>query len=88
MAKKKFLQENGTQVWPISRADCIYTEEGKLLSEDYASKDYVDEIIEGLGSSNLTDAEIQTILEEVFETEDTEYSITDEEMDSIIGDIF
>ena len=40
MAKKKFLQENGIQVWPITRSDCIYTVDGtKLLTEDYSSKD-------------------------------------------------
>ena len=43
MAVKKFLNENGKQVWPITRADCIYTVTGdKLLSDDYASKDYID----------------------------------------------
>jgi hypothetical protein len=40
MAKKKFLQEDGIQVWPITRSDCIYTVDGtKLLTEDYSSKD-------------------------------------------------
>jgi hypothetical protein len=43
MAVKKFLTENGKQVWPITRADCIYTVAGDtLLSDDYASKDYID----------------------------------------------
>ena len=43
MAVKKFLTENDKQVWPITRADCIYTVMGdKLLSDDYASKDYID----------------------------------------------
>ena len=43
MAVKKFLTENGNQVWPITRADCIYTVAGDiLLSDDYASKDYID----------------------------------------------
>lgn len=33
MAIKKFLMENGKQVWPITRADCIYTTAGdKLLN--------------------------------------------------------
>lgn len=33
MAVKKFLQENGKQVWPITRADCVYNVAGdKLLS--------------------------------------------------------
>ena len=43
MAVKKFLTNDGKQVWPITRADCIYTVAGdKLLSDDYASKDYID----------------------------------------------
>ena len=33
MAVKKFLNENGKQVWPITRADCVYNVAGdKLLS--------------------------------------------------------
>ena len=57
MAKKKFLQENGNQVWPISRADCIYTEDGtKLLSEDYATKE----------EATMTEEELDTILNDVF----------------------
>lgn len=52
MAKKKFLNENGEQIWPITRADCVYTEDGeKLLSEDYASKKYVDDAIAENGFS-------------------------------------
>ena len=34
MAKKKILQENGTQIWPITRADCIYTIAGDQLLSD------------------------------------------------------
>ena len=57
MAKKKFLQENGDQVWPISRADCIYTEDGtKLLSEDYATKD----------EATMSEEELDTILDDIF----------------------
>ena len=52
MAVKKFLTENDKQVWPITRADCIYTVMGdKLLSDDYASKDYIDNAIEENGFS-------------------------------------
>ena len=52
MAKKKFLNENEEQIWPITRADCVYTEDGKkLLSEDYASKKYVDDAISENGFS-------------------------------------
>ena len=33
MAVKKFLNENGKQVWPITRADCVYNLKGdKLLT--------------------------------------------------------
>ena len=52
MAKKKFLNENEEQIWPITRADCVYTEDGKkILSEDYASKKYVDDAISENGFS-------------------------------------
>ena len=60
MAKKKFLQENGTQVWPITRVDCIYTEDGKnLLSDIYADRDYLE-------SNCMTNEETQQILNEIF----------------------
>jgi hypothetical protein len=43
MAKKKFLIENDVQVWPITRADCVYHTSGnELLSS------VVDGIIEDL----------------------------------------
>jgi hypothetical protein len=43
MAKKKFLVENDTQVWPITRADCVYHTSGnELLSS------VVDDIIKNL----------------------------------------
>lgn len=29
MAKKKFLEENNEQVWPITRIDCVYTIDGQ-----------------------------------------------------------
>lgn len=61
MAKKKFLQENGTQVWPITRVDCIYTTDGKnLLSEQYASKTYVAEQV------TIEEEELDTMLEDLF----------------------
>lgn len=60
MAKKKFLQENGDQIWPITRADCVYTEDGKkLLSEHYASKEYLE-------GNYITDEELQEVLDELF----------------------
>ena len=63
MAKKKFLQENGNQIWPISRADCIYTEDGtKLLSEDYATKE----------EATMSEEELNTVLNNVFSNNNTE----------------
>lgn len=47
MAIKKFLMENGKQVWPITRADCIYNVAGdELLSNvvDKIAKDLLDEV--------------------------------------------
>lgn len=58
MAKKKFLNENEEQIWPITRADCVYTEDGKkLLSEDYASKKYVDDSLSNHNHTLLYDIE-------------------------------
>ena len=34
MAVKKFLNENGKQVWPITRADCVYNVAGDALLSD------------------------------------------------------
>ena len=63
MAKKRFLQENGNQVWPISRADCIYTEDGtKLLSEDYATKE----------EATISEDELDAILNDVFGNSNSE----------------
>lgn len=65
MAKKKFLQENGKQVWPITRVDCIYTVDGdKLLSDDYASKEYLE-------SNCMTNEEMEAILAEVFKNKNS-----------------
>ena len=47
MAIKKFLMENGKQVWPITRADCIYNVAGdELLSNvvDKIAQDLLDEV--------------------------------------------
>ena len=43
MAKKKFLQENNNQIWPITRIDCVYTKDGnKLLKDDVLTKEDID----------------------------------------------
>ena len=66
MAKKKFLNENGEQIWPITRADCIYTEDGeKLLSEDYVSKKYVDNIVANATPEIITDEDINAIITDI-----------------------
>ena len=68
MAVKKFLNENGKQVWPITRADCVYNVAGdKLLSnvvddEVQARKDADDaldgrlDVIEGEGEGSIKKA--------------------------------
>lgn len=65
MAKKKILQENGTQVWPITRVDCVYTLDGSmLLSDDYASKQYLE-------NNCMTDEEMEDVLTEVFKNKNS-----------------
>ena len=39
MAVKKFLNENGKQVWPITRADCVYNVEGTKLLNTVVDED-------------------------------------------------
>ena len=39
MAVKKFLNENGKQVWPITRADCVYNVAGNELLSDVVDND-------------------------------------------------
>ncbi len=38
MAKKKFLIENDVQVWPITRADCVYHVSGNELLSTVVDK--------------------------------------------------
>ena len=71
MAVKKFLTENDKQVWPITRADCIYTVSGdKLLSEDYASKNYIDNEITKLRDEMIVleedDLSIDGLIDQTF----------------------
>ena len=40
MAKKKFLNENNEQVWPITRIDCIYTIDGSKLLPDALDEEF------------------------------------------------
>ena len=77
MAKKKFLNENGAQIWPITRADCIYTEDGKnLLSEDYASKKHVNDEITKLRDEMIVleedDLSIDGLIDSTFPSLETE----------------
>ena len=65
MAVKKFLNENGKQVWPITRADCVYNVAGDdLLSnvvdnEVQARKNADDAIKEEIGVASVEEAEGQ-----------------------------
>ena len=69
MAVKKFLNENGKQVWPITRADCVYNVAGdKLLSnvvddEVKARKNADDAIKEEIGVASVKAAEGQEPVE-------------------------
>lgn len=46
MAKKRFLIENETQVWPITRADCVYHVSGNELLSTVVDKIAADLIAE------------------------------------------
>jgi hypothetical protein len=72
MAKKKFLQENNNQIWPITRIDCVYTKDGnKLLKDDVLTKEDIDAIF-------LSDAELNEILSDLFYSNWKYSSITEE----------
>ena len=46
MAKKKFLIENNVQIWPITRADCVYSISGNELLSSVVDKIAADLIAE------------------------------------------
>ena len=46
MAKKKFLIENNVQVWPVTRADCVYHVSGNELLSTVVDKIATDLIAE------------------------------------------
>ena len=88
MAVKKFLTENDKQVWPITRADCIYTVAGdKLLSDDYASKDYIDNEIAKLRDEMVVleedDLSIDGLIDQTF----PELTTTDKTLTGAINEI-
>lgn len=72
MANKKFLVDNGNQIWPITRIDCIYTTKGnKLLKDDVLTKEDIDAIY-------LSDAELNEVLTDLFSSNIKYNSITEE----------
>ena len=88
MAVKKFLTEDDKQVWPITRADCIYTVMGdKLLSDDYASKDYIDNEIAKLRDEMVVleedDLSIDGLIDQTF----PELTTTDKTLTGAINEI-
>ena len=46
MAKKRFLMEKNVQVWPITRADCVYSVSGNELLSSVVDKIAADLIAE------------------------------------------
>ena len=77
MAVKKFLNENGKQVWPITRADCVYNVAGdKLLSN------VVDDEVQARKDA---DEDLQDAIDQ--EVQDRADAIQDEadRVDGIIG---
>ena len=82
MAKKKFLIENGAQVWPITRMDCIYTEDGKNLANlHYASKNFVlDDCLGGKKIRYVTNEEYNNLTDEQRNDESIIWNILDAEV--------
>ena len=88
MAVKKFLTENDKQVWPITRADCIYTVMGdKLLSDDYASKDYIDSEITKLRDEMVVLEEDDLSIDGLIEKTFPELTTTDKTLTGAINEI-
>lgn len=66
MAVKKFLQENGKQVWPITRADCVYNVAGdkllsKVVDDEVAARAAADQALQN------KDAELQGAIDDEVE---------------------
>ena len=64
MASKKILKDNGTQIWPITRDDCVYTSSGEKIGDIYATNAYVNNVIENL----ITEEDLNTLLDSIFGT--------------------
>ena len=77
MAVKRFLKENGIQVWPITRADCIYNVAGDELLSDVVDNDRQARID--------ADEDLQEAINQ--EAQDRDQAIKDEadRVDGIIG---
>lgn len=90
MAKKKFLNENNEQIWPITRIDCIYTMDGSKLLPDALDEEFdslsakIEEIktnmpeipsIEGLASKEFVTNSIAELREEMVILEEDDLTI-------------
>lgn len=56
MAKKRFLIENDVQVWPITRADCVYHISGNELLSTVVDKIASDLLAEAKRAKEVEDA--------------------------------
>ena len=56
MAKKRFLIENDVQVWPITRADCVYHISGNELLSTVVDKIASDLLAEAQRAKEVEDA--------------------------------
>ena len=57
MAFKKFLKENGVQVWPITRADCVYN----VAGDDLLSNVVDNEVQARINADNALDGRLDVI---------------------------
>ena len=57
MAVKKFLKENGKQVWPITRADCVYN----VAGDDLLSNVVDNEVQARINADNALDGRLDVI---------------------------
>lgn len=78
MAKKEILKNRqGEVVYPITTTDCIYTENGKRLKEEYATKQYANEAAADILNSSPEQLEvINTLGEKLADDNDLANAVT------------
>jgi len=70
MANKKILKENGNQIWPITRADCVYVDGYNNSTLDTVLEQEINEVNTKIESKMpiepMTEEELNNIFLSVF----------------------